>query len=480
MTHAPQAGDRIADRYELEALVGSGGMSSVFRAYDAQLERRVAIKVLHERFAGDDEYVGRFRHEARLVAQLAHPNIVHVIDRGEDQGREYIVFELVDGENLKDLIVRTGPLPLRRAVELALAVADGLSFAHENGLVHRDVKPQNVLLSEEGGVKVTDFGIARSLNVEHGLTQTGVVVGTGEYISPEQASGGALSPATDVYSLGVVLWEMLTARVPFEGDNFVAVALRHVNEAAPDIRETRSDVPPRLAAAVDRALQKDPARRFPTMHAFAEELRACLALPASEGVTQVIPAAVRRRPPRTRERGRKWPLGYIAIAVLIGVAALVAALVLSESGGIGGSSAGSTPVHLHGVTSYDPVGQEAECCGSTAVKATDGDPSSAWVTQSYGTEEFGNLKDGLGLVLSSPGSVALKSLTVTTSTPGFVADIEVGDSRSGPFVIDSASRTVGDTTKFTLEGKSGSYWMVWITQLGPQLTAAIETVSARK
>ena len=483
MTHAPQTGDQIAARYELEALVGTGGMSSVFCAYDAQLDRRVAIKILHERFADDGEYVERFRHEARSVAQLAHPNIVTVIDRGEDQGRQYIVFEFVEGENLKDLIVRSGPLPLRRAIELAVAVADGLSFAHEHGLVHRDVKPQNVLLSENGAVKVTDFGIARWLEVDHGMTQTGTVVGTGEYLAPEQASGGAVSPATDVYSLGVVLWEMLTGRVPFEGDTFVAVALRHVNEAAPDIREFRSDVPPRLAAAIATVLQKDPARRFPTMRAFADELRACLAGPASEGATQVIPLPVRRaerKRTRTSTRRSRWPLEYIAIGVLVGAAALAAALLLGGGGGKGGSSTGSIPVHLHGVTSYDPVGQEAQIFGSTAVKATDGDPSTAWVTQIYATPEFGGLKSGIGLVLSSPGSVALKSLTVTTSTPGFIAEIEVGDSPAGPFTVDSASRTVGTQSTFTLDGKSGSYWMVWLTQLGPQRTAAIENVTARR
>ena len=481
MTHAPHTGDHIADRYELEDIVGSGGMSTVFCAYDSQLERRVAIKILHERFAGDEEYVERFRYEARSVAQLTHPNIVTVIDRGEDQGRQYIVFEFVDGENLKDLIVRSGPMPVARALEVAVAVADGLTFAHEHGLVHRDVKPQNVLLSKSGSVKVTDFGIARSLDVEHGLTETGTVVGTGEYLAPEQASGGVVSPATDVYSLGIVLWEMLTGHVPFEGDNFVAVALRHVNEAAPDIRDSRSDIPPRLAAAIDTALQKDPARRFPTMRAFAEELRACVAGAGSEGVTQVIPAAARRRPPRTRKRRRKWPLGYIAIALLIGALALAAALVLSGNGSIGGSSGGSTPAHLHGVTSYDPPpGQEAQFFGSTAAAATDGDPTTAWLTQTYGTTDFGNLKDGLGLVLSSQGSVALKTLTVTTSTPGFTAVIKVGNSQNGQWVVDSASHTVGEKTKFTLDGKSGSYWLVWITQLGPARTVAIENVTARK
>ena len=478
MTSVPHTGDQIADRYELEALVGSGGMSSVFCAHDVQLDRRVAIKILHARFADDGEYVERFRREARLVAQLAHPNIVTVIDRGEDQGRQYIVFEFVEGENLKELIVRSGPLPVARAVELAITVADGLTFAHEHGLVHRDVKPQNVLLSANGAVKVTDFGIARSLEVEHGVTQTGTVVGTGEYIAPEQASGDAVSPATDVYSLGVVLWEMLTGRVPFESDNFVAVAMRHVNEPAPDIRELRPDIPPRLAAAIDTALQKDPARRFPTMRAFAEELSACLAGLGSEGVTQVIPTAVWHSRTRTRTRRRTWPLAYIALALLVGAAALVAALLLGGAGS--GSATGSVPVHLRGVASYDPDGQEEQIFGYTAPRATDGDPSTAWVTQTYSTTAFGGLKSYIGLVLASPGSVALKSITVTTSTPGFVARIEAGSSASGPFAVDSASRTVGTRTTFTLDGKSGSYWVVWITHLGPTRNVSIENVTAKK
>src|SRR5881394_1132570 len=185
----PMVGDVIAGRYELVELVGSGGMSSVYRAHDRLLERDVALKVLHSHFLDDEEYVERFRREARAVAQLSHPNIVTVIDRGESDGHQYIVFEYVDGENLKELIRRVGPLPVRRAVELALAIADALAFAHEHGLVHRDVKPQNVLLNREGEAKVTDFGIARSLDVEHGVTQTGTVLGTSAYIAPEQASG---------------------------------------------------------------------------------------------------------------------------------------------------------------------------------------------------------------------------------------------------------------------------------------------------
>jgi eukaryotic-like serine/threonine-protein kinase len=191
-------GETIAGRYELEELVGTGGMSSVYCALDTLLERRVALKVLHPHYGDDDEYVERFRREARSVAQLSHPNIVTVIDRGQDDGQQYIVFEYVDGESLKELVDRTGPLPCRRAIELALQIAEALAFAHQHGLVHRDVKPQNVLITPDGDAKVTDFGIARSMDVEHGVTQTGTVLGTSNYLSPEQARGQTVTPATDV------------------------------------------------------------------------------------------------------------------------------------------------------------------------------------------------------------------------------------------------------------------------------------------
>jgi predicted Ser/Thr protein kinase len=489
-------GEVIANRYELEELCGTGGMSSVFRAYDRQLERSVALKVLHEQFADDGESVERFRREARSAAQLSHPHIVTVIDRGADAGRQFIVFEYVDGENLKQLVGRSGRLPLARALELSCEVAEGLAFAHANGLVHRDVKPQNILVNGEGAAKVTDFGIARSLDAEHGVTLTGTVLGTSTYLSPEQASGQPVTPATDVYSLGVVLWELLTGDVPFPGDNFVSVALRHINERPPDLRSVRPDVTPRLAAAVRRALAKDAEARFPTMDAFAAELHACLdELAAADSASTLVGAAapIPLRPhPAPRDRtgagGRR-----VLVLTLVGfvvLAAVVASVVgLGDLGG-GGSAprspgaastvapSGSAPVALHAVGNYDPSGP-ADTHADTAGRATDGDPSTSWYTQIYATPAFGGLKDGIGLVLDAGGDVTPSELTLTTPTPGFTALVRAGDASSGPFSDDSATQTVSGTTTFRLLGTSARYYVVWITKLPPGGKAEISEVAAK-
>src|SRR3954471_19591209 len=299
-------GEVLSDRYELEELVGTGGMSSVFRAHDRLLDRKVALKVLHEQYTADADYIERFRHEARAVAALSHPNIVTVIDRGEHEGRQFIVFEYVAGENLKRLIQRRGPAPVSTALELGMQISRGLSFAHQQGLVHRDVKPQNVLLNGDGQAKVTDFGIARSLDVKHGMTQTGTVLGTSDYIAPKQAQGQRVDEQTDVYSLGVVLYELLTNDVPFPGENFVAVAMRHINEPPPSIRDKRPDVSPRLEAAVQRAMAKRPDERYDSMAAFCRELEANLA-EAQGTVVMAPPPKAPRRARAPRRPLSAWP-----------------------------------------------------------------------------------------------------------------------------------------------------------------------------
>ena len=281
-------------------------MSTVFRAHDRVLERTVAVKILHQRYNDEDEYVERFRREARMAAGLSHHNIVTVIDRGEHEGRQFIVFEYVDGDNLKEVVNREGPLPVDRALTLGIQIATALAFAHASGLVHRDVKPQNVLLNGDGTAKVTDFGIARSLDVGKGVTQTGTVLGTSDYIAPEQAQGQPVGERTDVYSLGVVLYELLTGELPFKGDNFVAIAMKHINEAAPRVSERRPDVPQRLDDAIAIALAKEPDARFARMDDFRRELQACLA-EVQAGVAQPALAPTARSRSCCRRGRTKQP-----------------------------------------------------------------------------------------------------------------------------------------------------------------------------
>jgi predicted Ser/Thr protein kinase len=468
-------GEVVADRYELEELVGSGGMSSVYRARDRLLERRVAIKVLHEHYSRDDDYVERFRREARAAAKMSHPNIVTVIDRGEADGRQFIVFEYVEGENLKQLVASRGRLPVRDALELGVQIGRALAFAHAQGLVHRDVKPQNVLLRGEDA-KVTDFGIARSLDVQVGLTQTGTVLGTSEYISPEQATGREVDARTDIYSLGVVVYELLAGRPPYSGDSFVSVAMRHVNDPVPSITAARPDVPLRVDAALRRALAKDPDDRFATMDELVAELSACRAgLGELDDDRTVIaaPAVPPRstRPQRPRRRRRRWsPLvillvGLAAIAVAVGAYYGVRRTDSDDGGGTG--TAGS-PVRLVASNAYDPQGDGQEHDEEIA-NATDGDVTTYWETEDYrGSVTFGGLKNGVGIVLDAGRAVKLGALTVVTDTPGYVARVEAGSSSTGGFQPVSQAQTVGRRTSFTLSvDPARRYYLLWITRLAP-------------
>jgi eukaryotic-like serine/threonine-protein kinase len=483
-------GELIAERYELQELVGTGGMSSVYRAHDRLLERDVALKVLHEQYTADGDYVERFRREARSVAQLSHPNIVTVIDRGEQDGRQFIVFEYVDGENLKALVEREGPLPEREAIELALQTARALGFAHEHGLVHRDVKPQNVLLNGDGAAKVTDFGIARSLDMHSGLTQTGTVMGTSDYIAPEQARGQKVDAQSDVYSLGAVLYELLTGEVPFPGDNFVAVAMRHINEPPPSVRERRPELSPRLDAAIRRAMAKEPRDRFPSMDDFCRELNACLESETAASGAQTMVVAPRRRRGQGRAAGppEGRPLVGPAILLLAGIAVLAgiltAVVAFTDTGGRltkfvhkkpGGGAAAAAPVTLNGVTAYDPDGDQTEH-DSAAGNATDGNPGTYWNTEHY---DGGLNKKGVGLVLDAGASKQLTQLVVRSGTPGYMAMIEAGDSSGGPFTPVSRPQTGGSSTTFALDGDPARYYVLWITDLGPSSSVEINEVTAK-
>ncbi|MFL5961566.1 MAG: Stk1 family PASTA domain-containing Ser/Thr kinase [Gaiellaceae bacterium] len=253
--------DRVFDRrYVIKRKLGSGGMADVYLAEDQELGRRVALKLLNDRHAADDQFVERFRREAQSAAGLNHPNIVSIFDRGRAEGTYYIAMEYLDGRTLKELLVRNGPTPIPIAIDYARQILGALSFAHRNGIIHRDIKPHNIVVGGDGRLKVTDFGIARSGASQ--MTEAGSIVGTAQYLSPEQARGAPVDPRSDLYSLGIVLYEMLTGNVPFTGDTPVEIAMKHLSQIPEPPSKLRPDVPHDLDAVVMRALSKEPDQRY--------------------------------------------------------------------------------------------------------------------------------------------------------------------------------------------------------------------------
>ena len=264
----------IGGRYSLRDHLGSGCMAEVFLAYEEDLERDVALKILKEQYADDEGFVERFRREAQSAASLNHPNIVRIYDWGGTENGEasYIAMEYAPGGTLKDRILEYGPLPPYKAVEVASQIAEALGFAHERGVIHRDIKPQNILLSALGDAKVTDFGLARAA-YSTSLSQTSLVLGTASYMSPEQAMGGPADPRSDLYSLGVVLYEMLTGELPYEGDSSVTIAVKHVMEPPRAPGEVNSEVPEGISALTQKLLAKDPGDRYTSATQLIEDLR---------------------------------------------------------------------------------------------------------------------------------------------------------------------------------------------------------------
>jgi len=494
-------GTLLDGRYRLEARIGSGGMSTVYRAFDTVLERPVAIKLMHREIASDSDQLERFRREARAVAQLSHPHIVTVIDAGDDGDRDqttpYIVFEHVDGETLKDRIRREGPLPVSDAVAYAIEIARALCAAHERRIVHRDVKPQNVLIDPEGRAKITDFGIARTLT-EEGLTADGRVLGTTDYVSPEQALGQPVTGQSDVYSLGVVLYEMLTGDVPFHGDNPVAVAMRHVREEVPDVAAQRPGLSATLAAVVDHATAKNVNERYRDAAAMAADLEEVLAMEASRSghagpeatsVLRTLPSPARRRLPLTLRHslGALIAIGLIAAAA-VGVILYQAANHTHR--GTGATPGLITPARLHTVPlaqgsahDYDPFSSDGQEHPDTVGRAVDRDLGTAWMTEQYSSGVLG--KPGVGLYLDAAPSVSARRLVIQTTTPGFQAQVWAADriahlanadpaplGARGWHMLAAVPSVAAKQSVLISSPSPYRYYLLWITKLPPNAQAA--------
>jgi serine/threonine-protein kinase len=462
----------LSGRYRLESKLGSGGMSTVYLARDETLERWIAVKVMHREISDQPDQIERFRREARAVAQLSHPNVVAVIDAGEDGGYPYIVFEYVQGETLKQRIDRLGRLPVDEAAAYGIEIGRGLAAAHGRRLVHRDVKPQNVLIDPEGRAKVTDFGIARSLESD-GLTKTGRVLGTTDYVSPEQAMGQEVDDRTDIYSLGVLLYEMLTGEPPFQAETLVGVAMKHVNEQMPDVQKRRPEVSAALAAVIERATAKEPKKRYSDMAAFLADLEGALEVEVSRAgtahgeATTVIDSVRKRRIPR-----RASAAGGVLVLLAAAAALLIAALTGNKPAKDTAVASGAR-IPLVAAQDFDPEGDGTEHAEDVK-NAIDGDPATGWTTETYQTSP--DLQDagkaGVGLIVDAAKEVRARTVTLTSGEGGW--DVRIYAAAAGPPTdlggwgppVGHAEQ-VGTEQQVELSVKPARYFLIWITKLSP-------------
>jgi eukaryotic-like serine/threonine-protein kinase len=486
-TSSKMIGTVLSGRYRLEAKLGSGGMSTVYLARDTTLDRPVAVKVMHREMSEQADQLERFRQEARAVAKLSHPNVVSVIDAGEDGGYPYIVFEYVEGETLKARINRIGALDTQEALAYAIEIARGLTVAHARNMVHRDIKPQNVLIDNEGRAKLTDFGISRQLE-QDGMTATGRVLGTTDYVAPEQAMGRGADQRSDIYSLGVVLFEMLTGGVPFEADSQVGVAMKHVNEELPDVQAERPELSAATALVVERATAKDPAKRYADIGEMIDDLSTALEVEAARAgsttgeatsVLEAVPPAKRKLSARAR-----WSWAAIALIVIIGAGALAATqLISSGNTPIVGKNEGGNPkptgepVALESATAYDPEGDEHEE-DQIEEYAIDGDPSgTSWSTEHYDSDTFAGTKSGpdpgVGIYVTAKAAATPSKMLIQTPTPGWTAEIFAAPS-GPPEGIEEWGEPIAQvkdadkTQEVDLHlGEAAKYFLVWFTKASP-------------
>lgn len=496
-------GQILAERYVLEAPIASGGMATVWRARDDVLARPIAVKLLHPHLAEDETFVERFRVEALAAARLAHPNIVSIYDTGSEssdgQIDHYIVMEHCGGGTLGDLVA-AGPMDPHRVSSVGATICDALAYAHARSIVHRDIKPHNVLVSDHNSLKVTDFGIAKAAFQKTDITTTGKIIGTVTYISPEQANGDEPDARSDLYSLGVLLYELTIGRPPFEADTDVAIALKHLNEMPPSLRSLRAGIPKTLDSVIMRSLAKDPDDRYGS----ADEMRSALMQGASGGSTQVIrtptrtaPAASQPAPQSPSGSGRrKSGEGFMSgegrrMLPIIGlvIAAIVAAVLIASALGQDGSTdsprsndgdnGGSIKaIEVSLADDFDPAGDGIEHPDSVG-EAIDGDPSTAWTTEGYNSA-ISAQKPGVGLLLDLGTSTSISDVEITFGSADYDFELRASDDLGSDHEAFEVIQSVqGSSEKETVAaGTSARYWLIWITDLpgGGAGTGAIAEV----
>jgi serine/threonine-protein kinase len=470
-------------------------MAQVWQGTDEVLRRRVAVKILHPHLAADATFVTRFRQEAVAAARLAHPGIVSIYDTCSYDGVEAIVMELVTGRTLRQRLDDPTPIDPWQAAGVAAQVAEALDAAHRAGLVHRDVKPANVLLCGDGRVKVADFGIAKAM-AEADLTQPGLMVGTARYLAPEQVRGEPVDPRTDIYSLGIVLYEMLCGRAPFSGDTDAATALARLQRDPLHPRQVRPGIPRPLEEVVLRAMAREPADRYAT----AADLRAALLAAGASStadadltVATTVPGATAAIPrpdtgaagpgptaspaaaPSFRQSERDLLIPTLLV-VVVAVALGVAGVLLGRSGALdgvrnalGGSGHHDAPLAIQSARAFDPGGDGHENDGSTGL-AIDGKDTTGWKTEGYNDRDITKLKDGVGLILQLGRSADLGQLELDSPTNDWKIEVFVAD--GAPTSLDAwgtpvATKTLPrGTSSVGLKGRKGSAVLIWIVDRG--------------
>lgn len=482
----------LAERYLLHSAVARGGMATVWRARDEVLARLVAVKILHPHLSDDEAFLERFRREAYAAARLTHPNIVSIYDTGFDRDehdgeRHYIVMEYCGGGTLVGLAERAGGrLPPESVIEIGIAICDALEYAHAAGIVHRDIKPANVLRSDAGTVKVGDFGIAKAATDAGDITTTGTILGTVTYLSPEQARGDEPDARSDIYSLGIVLYELLVGRAPFKGESQVATALMHVNEAPPPPRSLVPTIPRDLETVIMRSLAKDPADRFGS----AGELRDALFALGGRSHTSVLrtpaPAPQEHEHVSRSELRWLWPVLFLVAVAVVSVLVLPGVFEGEEQADGGGAGdqdrqTRGLPIEIVEASSFDPEGdgsEHEEDVGS----AFDGDPATAWQTESYSTS-FSEQKSGVGLMFDLGSAKEVAGIELQTPTPGFTLEVHAADSLptdTGQTDMVARASDVSETQTIELDEPTASqYWLLWVTRLPGSDTGSMEISEVR-